>query len=198
MLVSKWGYHFDPINSIFYVTLAPIAYFIALQVNIALECAKVQQWLSLPPLEMDNFPQINLTDSKIQHFGYLQDDPKERDILQELLSVDCNSQGLDNQSHYQDKWEGLYPSMEEFSALSEQGIVRHVEEKKKGQISEMGSSRFIERSYGVEENIRYLENGDLEEEFREERVVENLQGENISNRNLGKVWLTFFNLLLDC
>ncbi|XXG87337.1 hypothetical protein AAC387_Pa11g2050 [Persea americana] len=155
------------------------------KVNIALECEKLQQWLSLPPLEMDDYPQINLTGSKIQHSEYLQlEEPKERDILQEVLSVTYNSQGLPNQSHYQDRWQGHCPAMEEFSALCEQGIAGHVVEKK-GQISELGSSRFIERSHGVEENIRFIEVGDLEE-FEKEKVVENLQGENMSNTDLGK------------
>lgn len=149
---------------------------------------------------MDDYPQINLTGSKIQHSEYLQlEEPKERDILQELLSVTYNSQGLPNQSHYQDRWQGHCPAMEEFSALCEQGIAGHVVEKK-GQISELGSSRFIERSHGVEENIRFIEVGDLEE-FEKEKVVENLQGENMSNTDLGKVWFTHahsYHLPLHC
>lgn len=161
---------------------------ISLQVDIALEYAKLQRRLPLPPMEMDDFPQIQLTDPKIQHSEYFQDEPKEVDIFQEILLAACSSQELINQSHYLDNWEGHGHHMEEFPTLSEQGIVGHIDENgHNNQISEMGSSSFIERSSGLEENIRFIEIGDLEEELNREKAAENLRGVKMSGINLGEV-----------
>ncbi|XXG39242.1 hypothetical protein AAC387_Pa01g0253 [Persea americana] len=145
------------------------------EVDIALECAKLQRRLPLPPLEMDDLPQIKLTDPKFQHFECFQGGPKEVDISQEILWVAHSSQELINQSHRQDKWEGQGHHMQEFSSLSEQGIVIHVEANSHSQIGEMGTSSFTERSHGLEENTRFIKISDLEEELNTERKLENLQ-----------------------
>ena len=77
--------------------------------------------------------------------------------------------------------------MEEFSSFSEQGIVRQVEANSHSQISEMGTSSFIERSHRLEENARFIKMSDLEEELNREHKVENLQGARTSGINLGEV-----------
>lgn len=155
--------------------------------DIALERAKLKRRLALPPLEMDDLPQIKLTDPKFEHFECFQGDPKEVDISQEILWVARSSQELLNQSHHQDKWEGHGHHMQEVSSLSEQGIVRHVRANSHGQVSEMGTSSFTERSHGLEENTRFIKISDLEEELNREHKVENLQGVRMSGINLGEV-----------
>jgi len=54
------------------------------QVDVALECARLQHRLSLPPLEVEDFPQDVSLDTKT---SILRSNPNEVDILQEFLSV---------------------------------------------------------------------------------------------------------------
>jgi len=65
------------------------------QVDVALECARLQHRLSLPPLEVEDFPQDVSLDTKT---SILRSNPNEVDILQEFLSVASASQELINGS----------------------------------------------------------------------------------------------------
>lgn len=139
--------------------------------DIALECARLQQRRLLPPL-MEDFPQFDLTDSRFLNPG--QEDTKETDILQEILSVACASQELMNQSSYQNTWTYNHPLLDEFTPLMELDIQGRNDEAQHHQINDIGSSRFVEIS-------------DLEEEFKGQRVVENLRGIKMSHKDLDEV-----------
>ncbi|KAJ8618414.1 hypothetical protein MRB53_014600 [Persea americana] len=143
------------------------------KVDIALECARLQQRRLLPPL-MEDFPQLDLTDSRFLNPG--QEDTKETDILQEILSVACASQELMNQSSYQNTWTYNHPLLDEFTPLIELDIQGRNDEAQHHQINDIGSSRFVEIS-------------DLEEEFKGQRVVENLRGIKMSHKDLDEIAL---------
>ncbi|XP_058090522.1 NAC domain-containing protein 54-like isoform X2 [Magnolia sinica] len=148
--------------------------------KVTFHCARLQQRLS-PALEsMEDFSQFNIADSKFLHSGHT--NMNETDTLSEFLSVACASQELMNQPNYQDMWTGSYPCLDEFAPL---GIGGRTEETQHCQIGDMGSSRFIEKLCGVEEEQgRFVDISDLEEEFKEEKMVENLRGAKMSDKNL--------------
>ncbi|KAF8398823.1 hypothetical protein HHK36_014683 [Tetracentron sinense] len=160
------------------------------KVDIALECARLQHGLSLPPLDEEDFPQLDLMDSEFpQSCSYGANGEAfratEPDILQEILSVACASQELINQSNFQDTWPGPYACSDEFASLA--GIER-IEETQCHQVNDMDSLRYIEKPWGVDQT-RFIEIGDLEEEFKTERIVENLRGVGMSNKYLEKSML---------
>ncbi|KAJ4974029.1 hypothetical protein NE237_007203 [Protea cynaroides] len=153
------------------------------KVDIALECARLQHRLSLPPLEVEDFPQVELHGLKVpQAAGSFRNNTNESDILQEILSVACASQELLNESNVQFTWPGNYASLDEFASLAE---IERMEETPHCQANDMGSSRTNEKSWGVDQ-LRFLDIGDLEEEFKTERVVENLRGMGMPNKYLEK------------
>lgn len=121
---------------------------------------------------MEDFPQFDLTDSKFPNSG--RDDSKEPDILQEILSVACASQELINQSSYQNTLAYNQPLLDEFTPLMGLEIQGGNEEAQHHLTNYMGSSRIIDIS-------------DLEEEFKGERLVENLRGIKMSHRDLDQV-----------
>ncbi|XP_039120738.1 NAC domain-containing protein 86-like isoform X1 [Dioscorea cayenensis subsp. rotundata] len=131
--------------------------FLPSKVDVALECARLQHRLSLPPLEVEDFPQVDLAESKALHCGlFKQSNNNEVDILQEFLSVASASQELiNNSSNYQEMWPGYNnTSFNEFTSL----------------VDDVGSSR-------QGEYTKLIEISELEEEFKEDKKeVENLRG----------------------
>ncbi|XP_043716147.1 NAC domain-containing protein 45-like isoform X2 [Telopea speciosissima] len=141
------------------------------KVDIALECPRLQHHLSLPPLEVEDFSQVELTDSKLlPQVGSFCNNTNEPDILQEILSVACSSQELMNESKCQVTWPGNYASFHEFASLADQ--MERMEETQHYKANEMGSSRTNnEKSWGVAQSSRFIDIGDLEEDFKTERVI---------------------------
>ncbi|XP_077220650.1 NAC domain-containing protein 54-like [Tasmannia lanceolata] len=148
------------------------------KMDVALECGRLQKRLSLPPLEMDDFPEFDLMDPKFPQPIH-REDPKEADILQEILSVAFASQELINQSNYQDMWAGNYPHLDEFAPLSEFKM-------EETQLTNVGSSSSISKTHGLGEQTRFIQISDLEEDFKEEKTVENLRGVKMSDKDQGK------------
>ncbi|KAH7653697.1 NAC domain-containing protein [Dioscorea alata] len=67
--------------------------FLPSEVDVALECAKLQHRLALPPLEVEDFPQVDLMEMKTANDG----------LFKEILSVASAPQELlINNSYYQD------------------------------------------------------------------------------------------------
>ncbi|RZC75510.1 hypothetical protein C5167_050995 [Papaver somniferum] len=160
--------------------------YIPSKVDIALECARLQHRLSLPPLEVDDFPEFDFTDTKEHH---QQQQPMARqntngpDILQEILSVASASQQLINgPNSYQETWAGNYSSyLDEFVMdLPEVGQIDDQDHCLVGNLS----------SWGGGEHARFIDINDLEEEFKtDSRMVENLRGVGMSSKDLEKTML---------
>lgn len=121
------------------------------KVDVALECAKLQHRLSLPPLEVEEYPQFGY-DYKVLGSNSSQNGSS-NDILQEILSVAQVSQQLINQpAHESMFWSG---AANDFSFMPETSY--------KPQLEEMSYTRAIQI-------------GDEDEDFKtSERVVENLR-----------------------
>ncbi|KAJ8511994.1 hypothetical protein OPV22_002428 [Ensete ventricosum] len=145
------------------------------KVDVALQCARLQHRLSLPPLEVEDFSHINLTESKILHSGNYGETSNQVDIIQEILSVASASQELIN-SGCHDMWVGANPhGEEEFASFFE--LDKGSDGIQFPQTSFMSSLRSIAKSSNVGElPTKLFEINDLEEEFKEEeKRVENLR-----------------------
>ncbi|KAL5721667.1 hypothetical protein ACHQM5_005283 [Ranunculus cassubicifolius] len=139
-------------------------------VDVALECARLQRRLSLPPLEVEDFPRVEFNDSTLHQDGPI-NEPSGGCFLQEMISASSSAQTIMNQSKYQDTWQGSYSYFDEFSPLPE--------------IERIGSSIPIEKPWGVEDR-RYLDIDDMEEVFMTGKTIENLRGIGMSNKELEK------------
>ena len=143
---------------------------IHMQVDVALECARLQHRLTLPPLEVEDFPQDVSLDTKL---GILRSIPNEVDILQEFLSVATASQELINgsTSSYPEMWLGASTSsasyVNELSSLVEMGGV--------GTSNHHESARL------------QVEIADMEVFKDDKKRVENLRGVKLVNNDLGEV-----------
>ncbi|RZR72538.1 hypothetical protein BHM03_00014469, partial [Ensete ventricosum] len=90
------------------------------KVDVALECAWLQHRLSLPPLEVEDFPRMDLTQSKVMRSGSFQEGSNQVDVLQEILSVASVSNELIDDSIYADMWVGTTnPHLDEFASFLE-------------------------------------------------------------------------------
>ncbi|XP_059644928.1 NAC domain-containing protein 54-like [Cornus florida] len=146
------------------------------KVDVAMECARLQHRLSLPPLEVQDFPQVGFTDFKMPpQSSSLRESTNEDDILQEILSVAHVSQELINQ----DTWGGIYAPDNEFSFPAHTVQTR----------DDMSSSIFMDNEIREGQNPRCIEIGDLDEEFKIERGIENLRWVGMSNQDLEKSFI---------
>ncbi|KAA8547652.1 hypothetical protein F0562_004081 [Nyssa sinensis] len=147
-----------------------------LQVDIALECARMQHRLSIPPLEVQDFPvHSEFIPIKMPQSSSIHGNTNEQDILQEILSVAHASRELISQ----DSWGGNYAPSEDFSFHSPSNY----------QIHNASTSTFMEKLREDDQNPRSIEIGDLDEEFKTERMVENLRWVGMSNEELDKSFL---------
>ncbi|MQL76709.1 hypothetical protein Taro_009121 [Colocasia esculenta] len=138
--------------------------FVPSKVDVALECARLQHRLSLPPQMVDDFPTADFMDLKAQGGFYREDMNNGVDILQEILSVASASQELINQPSYNDNWAELM-------------IDGRVGDAQFSRTDGAGSSRSMAESYGMGDHTRLIEISDLEEELKEEKkIAENLRG----------------------
>ncbi|KAK1297561.1 NAC domain-containing protein 78 [Acorus calamus] len=148
------------------------------KVDVAIECARLQH--RLPPLEVDDFPQMDLLQSKVPNLGFYGDNPNGPctvDLIHEILSVPSSStQELINQPSYdQGIWAGQLGSM--------QHQLHH-------NMNDVGSSRSMAKSFGGYNDMRLIDIGEFEEEFREEKkVAENLRGVTVLDRDLREIIL---------
>ncbi|XP_070012537.1 NAC domain-containing protein 54-like [Nicotiana sylvestris] len=134
------------------------------KVNIALECAKLQHRLALPPLEVQDFPQAGYVNySRMsQSSNNIHQNTNQTDIIQEIFSVAQASQDHINQ----DSFGGNYAN----------------------QIHDLGSFNFMEQ-FNEDHNGRSIEIGGLDEDFKSDRIVENLRWIGMSDMDLEKSYL---------
>ncbi|KAF3321072.1 NAC domain-containing protein 86-like isoform X1 [Carex littledalei] len=145
------------------------------KVDVALECARLQHRLSLPPLMTDDFPQFNLPDHKALHDSTPHQEIKGVDVIQEILSVASSSQEMINNFGYDDNNVWLGNNYSHSGGFPEFHFGSGVASSSRMSGSENESASLIE--------IR-----DLEEEFRQERKqVENLRGIKVLKDDLGEV-----------
>ncbi|CAH1413800.1 unnamed protein product [Lactuca virosa] len=146
----------------------------ASKVDIAMECARLQHRLSLPPLQVQDFQHEDVT-NYIDLKNIPQNGPtagSQLDFLQEILSVAQVSQDLINQ----DTWGGSYAGNDnDFSFLPNNS----------NQMQGMGSFR----SMGDDQISRSIEIGDVEEQLKTDRMVENLRWVGMSNKELETAFL---------
>lgn len=151
------------------------------QVDIALECARLQHQLSLPPLQVHDFPTGGFPDPRMLQYSSSTPANGHGDVLQEILSVAQASQQLINQ----DTWGGSYAPSDDFSfqPYSDHQIGDH---------HGLGTNftRLMEKSGDQDQNTMSIEIGGLDEGFRTERMVENLRWVGMSSRDLDKVLIT--------
>ncbi|PWA67250.1 No apical meristem (NAM) protein [Artemisia annua] len=150
------------------------------KVDIAFECARLQQRLSMPQLQVQDLPQqgstsyVNLmnmqhTSSNMHEFTTSSNGPQ-LDIVQEILSVAEASQDPMNQN----TWGGGYNGHHEddFSFLTNNNS--------NNQMQDIISNRFM----GDDQNMRSIEVGGVDEQLGNDRMVENLRWVGMSNKDL--------------
>ena len=162
------------------------------KVDVALECARLQHRLSLPPLEVEDFPQAasgNIHDMKVlqhstSHHQMVGQSAAETDILQEILSVAHVSQELiNNPNSYVDPtmWGGgsvLGAGGDDFT------FVVGREAGQSSQANEM--MRYMDNS--CEDPIsKSIYIGDFDEDFKMERMAENLRWVGMSSKDADEV-----------
>ncbi|KAB5516802.1 hypothetical protein DKX38_027450 [Salix brachista] len=157
-------------------------------VNKALECARLQHRFTLPPLEVEDFPQVGLADIKMMQQPSMPESTSTHhtDILQEIRSVAHAPQELINQSSFQDTWGGNYAASDlDFTFMSGKNVQHNI-------LSDMmmNSTRLADRSWiDPSTSSRYIEISDLDEAFKTERMVENLRWVGMSNDDLEKSFM---------
>ncbi|KAJ6707344.1 putative proteinC DOMAIN-CONTAINING PROTEIN 82-RELATED [Salix viminalis] len=155
------------------------------KVDIALECARLQHRFTLPPLQVDDFPQFGFTDMKVMQQPSMQEctSTHQTDILQEILSVAQASQELINQSSFQDTWGGNYATADhDFTFMDGKDVQHNVYSDMM-----MNSTRWADQPwFDPSTSSRSVDMSDLDETFKSERMVENLRWVGMSNDELEK------------
>ena len=144
------------------------------QVDIALECARLQHRLSLPPLQVQDFQHRGTSTNYIESMPQSSNRPtmgSQQDLLHEILSVAQVSKDLIDQ----DEWVGSFAAGNDndFSFLPNNS----------NQIHGVGSFRFM----GDDQNARSIEIGGFDEQMEPDRMVENLRWVGMSNKDLEMV-----------
>ncbi|XP_055805214.1 NAC domain-containing protein 54-like isoform X2 [Solanum dulcamara] len=133
------------------------------KVDIALECARLQHRFTLPSLEIQDFPQVG---SYVDHAKM----PQSSFIHQNLINQD--SWGGNNSS--------CDPIDDDFSFL--------IPLNNNQSNHDLGSLNFMEQDENVIRSIDIGDNFD-HEDFKSDRIVENLRWIGMSNRDLEKTFL---------
>ncbi|XP_022846826.1 NAC domain-containing protein 86-like [Olea europaea var. sylvestris] len=138
------------------------------KVDLAIESARFQHHFTLPPLEVQDFPQSGLSHSNAFH----ENTNQHTDILEEILSVAQASHELQNQ----DAWGGMYASAEDFSF-----------QPHNNQIHGMDSFKYTD-NLRDEPNHRSIKIEEKDKVFASERMAENLRWVGMSNKELEKTF----------
>ncbi|XP_010105605.2 NAC domain-containing protein 86, partial [Morus notabilis] len=169
------------------------------KVDVALECARLQHRLSLPPLEVEDFHQaIGINDYKMLQSNSTarhaadQTSANETDILQEILSVAHVSQELINQPscNFADHttWGGNYaPAADDFTFMVGREAQYCGTQQAAYSNNDMNSMRYMQEKSWENPmiNTRLVEIGDLEEDFKtDQRAVENLRWVGMSSKDV--------------
>ena len=134
----------------------------------------MQHRFTMPPLEVEEFPQAGISQLKMLQTGGSKNDT---DILQEFLSVAEASQELINQSNYSQTWVGNenHVPQDDFTFMVGSS-----------HMNEIGSMGYNERTW-EDPNMKLIEIGDLEDEFKAESMAENLRWFGMSSKDFEKV-----------
>ncbi|XP_022016034.1 NAC domain-containing protein 86 [Helianthus annuus] len=136
------------------------------KVDIAMECARLQHRLSLPPLQVQDFHHNGVTNYvDLKNIPQSSNGPpigSQQDILHEILSV--GSQDLINQ----DAWGGIDNN---FSYMTNNDM---------NQMQGSGSFRFM----GDDQHTRNIEIDDVDGQMKTDGMVENLRWVGMSNNDL--------------
>ncbi|XP_019177519.1 PREDICTED: NAC domain-containing protein 86 isoform X2 [Ipomoea nil] len=158
------------------------------KVDIALECARLQHRFMLPQLEVQDFPHVvSHVDSRMMmphhhHQSSFINHDNNPDIVQEILSVAQASQDLMNQ----DGWGGgggyapTAAADDDFSFLLPHNA---------SQFQDMGNFRFMDQLREDQNGGRNIEITDFADEFKPDRMVENLRWVGMSDKDLEKTLL---------
>ncbi|KAJ1379305.1 NAC domain [Sesbania bispinosa] len=153
------------------------------KVDIALECARMQHRFSMPPLEVEDFPQVGISELRMtQASGSMCGGRNETDILQEILSVAQASQDLINQSNYSHALggnENYAPHENDFTFMVDTNY---------NHVNDMNSMRYVDKAW-EDMNTRSIEIRDFDDEFKAERMVENLRWVGMSSKDLEKIFM---------
>ena len=116
----------------------------------------------MPPLQVQDFPQTGFMNLKMPQTSFMHENTNDQQnmLVQEILSVAQASQELINQDI---TWGGNFAHDDDFSFLPHNN----------NQIQDQAS--------------KSIEIGGLDEQFKNERVVENLRWVGMSNKELEKV-----------
>lgn len=168
-----------------------------MQVDVAVECARLQHRLSMPPLEVEDFPQVGLTNYKAMPTTSMRDQTQhETDILQEILSVAHASQQLINPSNNDQhaNWGGSCSNYadDDFTFMTTKGMYQN-------QANEMMScpqqymNKSLEEYYST---TRSIDTSDQEDLKMDRSMVENLRWVGMSSKDLEQVTLLQINHLI--
>ena len=145
----------------------------------------MQHRFSLPSLEVDDFPQVGFT----AQLTPICESASGTDILQEILSVAQASHELINQTNYSETWGVNYAPDDDFSFM--------IGRDNYNQVNGMSSERYMDKPW-EDPNTMSIQIGDLDEDFKAERMVENLRWVGMSDKDLEKVKLFYVINMLDC
>lgn len=137
----------------------------------------MQHRFAMPPLEVEDFPQIGCTDMRVMHSSNsMLENTNRTDILQEILSVAQASHELMNHSNHHDTWAGnLYADNNDFAFINTKNTHDHANfynDKSWGSDPDAMTSIAI-RGYDVD--------------LKNDRIVENLRWVGMSSEELEKV-----------
>ncbi|KAJ9564576.1 hypothetical protein OSB04_000542 [Centaurea solstitialis] len=146
------------------------------KVDIALECARLQHRLSLPPLQVQDFQHQGTSTNYIESMPQSSNGPmmgSQQDLLHEILSVAQVSKDLIDQ----DEWVGSFAAGNDndFSFLPNNS----------NQMHGVGSFMFM----GDDQNARSIEIGGFDEQMEPDRMAENLRWVGMSNKDLEMAFL---------
>ncbi|KAG5093663.1 hypothetical protein JHK84_049251 [Glycine max] len=158
------------------------------KVDIALECARMQHRFTMPPLEVQDFPQVGISELKMAQASGSNmcggSRNNETDILQEILSVAHASHELINQSNYSSHSQALGANENNYAPPHESDFTFMVGNNY-NRVNDMNTMGFVDKAW-EDPNARSIEIGDLDDGFKTERMVENLRWVGMSSKNMEK------------
>ncbi|XP_039031048.1 NAC domain-containing protein 86-like isoform X2 [Hibiscus syriacus] len=150
------------------------------KVDVALECARLQHRLALPPLEVEDYPQGGLvTNYKPMPTGQMRESRHETDILQEILSVaHVFQEPMNPIASHGDAWGASSSNnADDFTFMTAKDMYQN-------QMTEMNCPQHMHRP--LEENFRWvgMSSKDLEQYcFMEENKIVPIENVSSFRRN---------------
>ncbi|XWS30622.1 hypothetical protein CRYUN_Cryun23aG0001600 [Craigia yunnanensis] len=159
------------------------------KVDVALECARLQHRLSLPPLEEEDFPQVGLTNYKVMRTTPMRETQHETGILQEILSVAHAFQEPINPTTHQDAWGGSCSNADGFTFMNAKGMYQN-------QVNEMSCPQYMNKSL-EQSSTRSIDISEVQEDLKMQRMVQNLRWVGMSSKDLEQYCFTEENNIVS-